>query len=194
MGLKKSVYNFLITINPTPTAPRITRTPMGEAGAGVAVALGQGVGTFTVDFAVVFTIVTLVVGTVVVTVTKVGEREVMVAGVALLTVNVPVTVPPSTFRITTFHVPEAIPSRLKFLIMVVEVSVPTTAPINVDCPDCVRETVDPLKFFPVITMVCKPLFDAPDGVMLEIFGIEAMVDRVTDNVTVSPSSTVTLDR
>jgi hypothetical protein len=109
--LIKSVYNFLITINPTPTAPRITRTPTGEAGAGVAVALGQGVGTFTVDFAVVFNVVTVVVGTVVVTVTSVGEMEVMVAVFALLTINVPVTVPPSTFRISTSHVPEAIPSR-----------------------------------------------------------------------------------
>ena len=55
--LEKFVYHFLITTNPMPTAPRITRTPTGEAGAGVAVALGQGVGTFTVDFAVVFTII-----------------------------------------------------------------------------------------------------------------------------------------
>ena len=72
--LKKSVYNFLITINPTPTAPRITRTPMGEAGAGVAVALGQGVGTFAVDFVVVFTVVAVVFGAVTVAVVTSGAR------------------------------------------------------------------------------------------------------------------------
>ena len=70
--VKKNVYLFLITINPTPTAPRITRTPTGEAGAGVAV--GQGVGAFTVDFTVVFTVVTVVWGTVVVAVVSSGER------------------------------------------------------------------------------------------------------------------------
>ena len=67
--------------------------------------------TFAVDFAVVFSVVTVVVGTVVVTVTPVGEMEVMVAVVALLTINSPVTVPPSTFRISIFQVPDAIPSR-----------------------------------------------------------------------------------
>ena len=134
--------------------------------AGVGVVLGQGVGTFAVDFAVVFSVVIVVVGTVVVTVTPVGVMEVMVAVVALLKINSPVTVPPSTFRISTFQVPDAIPSRLKFLIRVVEVSVPTTAPVIVDCPDCVMETVDPLKFFPNITTVCKPRFDVLDGVML----------------------------
>lgn len=107
--LKKRVYRFLITISPTPTAPRIATILTGDAG--VEVALGQGVGAFTVDFTVVFTAVTVVVGTVVVTVPLVGEIEVMVAVVAPLTVNVPVTVPPSTFRIMTFHVPEARPSR-----------------------------------------------------------------------------------
>ncbi len=160
----------------------------------VGVALGQGVGTFAVDFAVVFTVVTVGVGTVVVTVTLVGEMVVIVAAVALLTINVPVTVPPSKFRISTFQVPEAIPSRLKFLISVVESSVPISAPIIVDCPDFVRETVDPAKFVPVITTVCEPLFDALDGVIFEMFGVEAVVVRVTDIVTVSPSPTFTLDR
>lgn len=76
----------------------------------------------------------------------------------------------------------------------VEVSVPTTAPIIVDCPDFVKETVDPLKPDPVITMVCKPLFGAFEGVMVEMMGVEAVVVRITDSVTVSPSPTVTLER
>ena len=70
--IKKCVYNFLITTNPTPTAPKITRIPTGEAG--VAVALGHGVGTFAVDFAVVFTVVADVVGAVTVAVVTSGER------------------------------------------------------------------------------------------------------------------------
>jgi len=72
--LKKSVYNFLITTSPTPTAPRITRIPTGEACVGAAVALGHGVGTFTVDFAVVFTVVAVVWGAVTVAVVTSGER------------------------------------------------------------------------------------------------------------------------
>lgn len=72
--IEKFVYHFLITTNPTPTAPRIMRTPTGEAGAGVAVALGHGVGTFTVDFAVVFTVVTVVLGAVTVAVVTSGAR------------------------------------------------------------------------------------------------------------------------
>lgn len=83
----------------------------------------------------------------------VGDIEVTVAAVALLTVSVPVTVPPSEFRITIFQVPEAIPFRLKFLLMVVVVSVPVTTPVIVDCPVCVRVTVDPLKPVPTITIV-----------------------------------------
>lgn len=69
---RKRVYNFLITISPTPTAPRITRTPTGEAGVGVS--LGHGVGTFEVDFAVVFTVVTVVLGVVTVAVVTSGVR------------------------------------------------------------------------------------------------------------------------
>ena len=54
-------------MSPTPTAPRTARTLTGDAGVGVA--LGQGVGTFAVDFTVVLTVVIVVftVGTVVVT-------------------------------------------------------------------------------------------------------------------------------
>ena len=55
-----------------PTAPRITRTPTGEAGAGVA--LGQGVGTFAVAFVVVFTVVAAVFGAVTVAVVSSGAR------------------------------------------------------------------------------------------------------------------------
>ena len=69
----KSVYHFLITINPTPTAPRIAMILTGDA-AGVGVALGQGVGTFAVDFAVVFTVVTVGVGVVIVAVVSSGAR------------------------------------------------------------------------------------------------------------------------
>jgi hypothetical protein len=53
----------------------------------------------------------MVVDTDVLTMPLVGETEVMVAVVALLTVNERVTVPPSVFRMTRFHVPEAIPFR-----------------------------------------------------------------------------------
>jgi hypothetical protein len=69
---KKSIYHFLSTISPTPTAPRIERILTGDAG--VAVALGQGVGTFAVDFAVFFTVVAEVLGAVVVTVVSSGVR------------------------------------------------------------------------------------------------------------------------
>ena len=57
-------------INPTPTAPRIAKRLTGE----VDVALGHGVGTFFVDFTVVFIVDTVVLGTVVVMVVTSGVR------------------------------------------------------------------------------------------------------------------------
>ena len=66
---KKSVYHFLSTIRPSPTAPSITHIPTGDAGVGVAV--GQGVGgvfrVVTLVVAVVVMSVGIVTGTVVVT-------------------------------------------------------------------------------------------------------------------------------
>ena len=60
-----------MTISPMPTAPRIAIILTGDAGVGVSV--GHGVGTFTVDMAVVLTVVTVVWGTVV-TVVSSGAR------------------------------------------------------------------------------------------------------------------------
>jgi hypothetical protein len=68
--MKKSVYGSRNTINPTPTAPRIAKTLTGDVG----VALGHGVGTFFVDFTVVFTVDTVVRGAVVVMVVTSGVR------------------------------------------------------------------------------------------------------------------------
>lgn len=59
-------------MSPAPTAPRIARIPTEEAGVGVAV--GQGVGVFSVDFFVVFTVDMVVLGAVVVTVVTSGAR------------------------------------------------------------------------------------------------------------------------
>jgi hypothetical protein len=55
-----------------PTAPIIAGKLTGDAG--VAVAVGQGVGTFAVDFAVVFTVLTVVMGAGVVSVVSSGDR------------------------------------------------------------------------------------------------------------------------
>lgn len=106
----------------------------------------------------------------------VGDMEVTVAAVALLTVNGTVTFTPSEFRIKIFHVPEAIPFRLKFLLSVVAVSVVVVvAPVTVTCPVFVRVTADPLKPVPTISMVCQQLFDALVGEMLVIVGAEVPV-------------------
>ena len=61
--IKKLDYDFLKTMNPVPIAPKITHMPIGDAGAGVA--LGQGVGTFAVDFMVVVVFSMVAVGIVV---------------------------------------------------------------------------------------------------------------------------------
>jgi hypothetical protein len=62
---------FLIAISPTPTAPKIANTLIGEAG--VDVLVGHEVGTFAVDVleTVVFTVVAVVI--VVVTVVSVAS-------------------------------------------------------------------------------------------------------------------------
>lgn len=120
----------------------------------------------------------MVVDTVVLIVPYVGDIEVMVEEVALLIVMVPVTVPPSEFRITRFHVPEAIPFRLKFLLRVVELSVPMTAPVTVDCPVFVKVTDEPLKPDPIITIVCEPLFVGLEGEMDVIAGLDAVAVAV----------------
>jgi hypothetical protein len=114
----------------------------------------------------------IVVDTVVLTVPLVGDMPVTVAAEALLTVNVPDTVPPPEFRITRFQVPGATPFRLKILLMAVVVSVPTTAPVMVLWPVFVRVTADPLKPVPVISMVCDPLLTAPEGDMPVMVGFD----------------------
>lgn len=112
----------------------------------------------------------IVVDTEVLTVPLVGEIEVTDAAVALFTVNVPVTLPPSEFRITRFHVPGAIPFRLKILLIVSAVSVPVIVLGTVDCPVFVKVAVETLKPVPTISMVCDPLFAAFVGDRLEITG------------------------
>ena len=112
----------------------------------------------------------IVVGTVLLAVPLVGDIVVTVAAVALLTVNDPVTLPPSEFTITRLHVPGAIPLRGKVLLRVVAVSVPIVTPLMVDWPVFVRVTVELLKPFPIISMVCWPLFTALVGEKLLIVG------------------------
>ena len=95
----------------------------------------------------------IVADTEVLTVPLVGEIEVTDAAVALFIVKELVTFPPSEFRSTRFHVPGAIPFRLKILLIVVAVSVPVIVPETVDCPVLVKVTVDTLKPVPAISMV-----------------------------------------
>lgn len=108
----------------------------------------------------------------VLTVPLVGDIEVTVAAVALLTVNDRVTFPPSGFTITRFHVPGMIPLRAKVLLRVVAVSEPITVLVMVDCPVLVRVTVGPLKPVPRISIVCWPLFTALGGDMLPIVRVD----------------------
>lgn len=130
----------------------------------------------------------IVVDTVVLTVPLVGDIDVTVDDVALLTVNERVIVPPSEFRMTRVQVPEAIPFRLKFLLRVVAVSVPTATPVTVDCPVCVRVTVAPLiKPVPTTSMVCEPLLLALAGVTLVIVGVDAEEVPVAVKVTGEPT-------
>jgi hypothetical protein len=76
------------------------------------------------------------------------------------------------FRIKRFHEPGAILFRLKFLLMLVELSVPKIAPVTVKYPVLVRVTADPLKPVPVTVMVCHPLFAALVGAILEMVGMD----------------------
>lgn len=116
----------------------------------------------------------MVAETVVLTEPEVGVIAVTVAAVALLTVNVVEVVPPSELRRTSVHAPGAIPFRLKFLLRVVDVSVPIMVLVMVDCPVFVRVTAELLKPDPEISIVCDPLFDALDGEMLLITGVDAI--------------------
>jgi hypothetical protein len=136
----------------------------------------------------------IVVETDVLTTPLVGEMEVTVDAVALLTVNVRVTVPPSEFRIIRSHGPEAIPFRLKILLRLVGVSVPVIVLVIVDCPVFVRVTVEPLKPVPTISMVWEPLFSALVGERVVIVGAVTEGISIIERVTVSPSTTVTLLR
>ena len=104
----------------------------------------------------------MVADTVVLALPDTGDMEETVA-VALLTTNRPLSLLPSGFWTTRFHVPGSAPKRLNVLLIRVGVSVPATAPVMAGSPLRESLTVGPENPDSDISMVCEPVLAAPPG-------------------------------
>lgn len=133
----------------------------------------------------------IVIDTVSFTIPLVGEMLVTVAAVALETVNVAVSEPPSLFRTVRVQGPVALPERGKSRVRDVVVSAVVVVEPTIEVsPDFVRDTVAPLmKPEPAITTVCDPPFVALEGDNVEMEG-ETTAVVTTALVPVVPSPSV----